>query len=402
MKQLLITLLITGISQIAFTQNTDYQNLVSSATKLYESRDYQKSTEVFEKAFQIKQSEKTDLYNGACSAALSNNVDLAFQWLKLSIENGYDNPDHLSTDPDLVSLRCDSKWNDFQQQAKKNKKASEEALDQAFKNVKQAIKEGNVDKFWQMANETFKSKNSKEKLSKELNDIRKVIEFNKIANLKEVRVRQSVNNLYVNGKVSKTWHNEYKVFPNLFGEETKIWIARGAGKTSFEFKLQQEGDSYSIVDFSYKPAFIQTEKKLEDQLNEFLNDDQAYSSTVVIRVKEKFLKLSGFNDVNKDDLINIFGNPQKVESKIPENELITNEVYGLSVSRVVTRDNPNPGIDDFFNSTKINVISTCQILFSLKNQYVIFITEEGYEVYNNIDRKQLKAFLQQHIQNQLL
>ncbi|MCP1298001.1 hypothetical protein NK356_02275 [Chryseobacterium sp. S0630] len=82
----------------------EYSKLINEANKLYESKDYKMSADLYDKAFKIESENPSHLYNGACSSSLAGNTKQAFQWLNLSIEKGWTNLKHLNSDTDLENL----------------------------------------------------------------------------------------------------------------------------------------------------------------------------------------------------------------------------------------------------------------------------------------------------------
>jgi uncharacterized protein YfbU (UPF0304 family) len=88
----------------------DYKSLVNLANDSYTKKEYSKSAALYQQAFKLSQSSRSDLYNGACSAALTNNPDLALKWLNLAYDQGYTNIRHMKTDTDLTSLHATEGW----------------------------------------------------------------------------------------------------------------------------------------------------------------------------------------------------------------------------------------------------------------------------------------------------
>lgn len=88
----------------------DYKALVSLANDHYTKKEYDKSVELYQQAFRVAQTNRSDLYNGACSAALTNNQELALKWLNRAFDQGYVNIRHLKTDSDLISVRATEGW----------------------------------------------------------------------------------------------------------------------------------------------------------------------------------------------------------------------------------------------------------------------------------------------------
>src|SRR5689334_14238644 len=95
-KQLLLCVALICVIGNAFGQS--YGNYVSRADSLYRAKDYKGSVQYYTKAFEIKSSTPSALYNGACAAAMAGSDQVAFRWLKLAIDNGWTNITHLKSD----------------------------------------------------------------------------------------------------------------------------------------------------------------------------------------------------------------------------------------------------------------------------------------------------------------
>lgn len=107
-RKLFLILNIFLISISSFGQK--YNDLVKQAFSSYESNDYKKSLDFYQQAFKLKEDNYNDLYNGACSAALTGDIKIAFDLLNLSIEKGWTNINHLKEDGDLIALHNDRDW----------------------------------------------------------------------------------------------------------------------------------------------------------------------------------------------------------------------------------------------------------------------------------------------------
>lgn len=103
---LLALLLFVSISASA----QSYSSVVAAAEKFYADKDYPNSVLRYQEAFKLKSTEPGDLYNAACSASLSGNVNLAFDWLNQAMANGWLNIKHLNSDTDLNALHSDARW----------------------------------------------------------------------------------------------------------------------------------------------------------------------------------------------------------------------------------------------------------------------------------------------------
>jgi len=104
----LISAIILFVSVIASGQS--YKLLISEADEFYKSKEYKLSTEKYKEAFKHEEKNSSDIYNAACSAALSGDSKTAFIWLNSALKNGWANVNHLKNDADLQSLHSSKNW----------------------------------------------------------------------------------------------------------------------------------------------------------------------------------------------------------------------------------------------------------------------------------------------------
>ncbi|MET0946406.1 MAG: DUF6624 domain-containing protein [Flavobacterium sp.] len=116
MRKLILLIALTTFSTL-YGQN--YQDLIKKADSCYTIKEYKISRDFYAKAFKIETKNSNTLYNGACSAALANDKKNAFNWLDLSIDNGYTNISHLKTDTDLTTLHAEKKWTQLTEKLQK-------------------------------------------------------------------------------------------------------------------------------------------------------------------------------------------------------------------------------------------------------------------------------------------
>jgi hypothetical protein len=97
---------------VVFTSQaqSSYTDLVSAAWQLYEAGDYAASAEKYQEAFQLQDGRPSDLYNAACSSALSDDKRTAIKMLKKARKAGWINARHLQQDTDLQSLHGTRSW----------------------------------------------------------------------------------------------------------------------------------------------------------------------------------------------------------------------------------------------------------------------------------------------------
>ncbi|SHL46350.1 DUF6624 domain-containing protein [Flavobacterium saccharophilum] len=108
MKKLIAIFFIT--MNIGLMQSQTYKEFVAKGDDSYKAKDYKASVGYYDKAFKMEHKSATDLYNGACAAALNNDDEKAFKWLDLAIDNGYEDIAHIKIDNDLESLHSKKEW----------------------------------------------------------------------------------------------------------------------------------------------------------------------------------------------------------------------------------------------------------------------------------------------------
>lgn len=123
----------------SFVYGQDYRTLVSSANDNYTKKAYGKSVELYQQAFKLAQNNRSDLYNGACSAAMAKNTDLAMKWLNLAFDKGYINIRHMKSDSDLTSLHTTEEWKALSSKMQKKVDQIEANYDKPLQNKLLAI-----------------------------------------------------------------------------------------------------------------------------------------------------------------------------------------------------------------------------------------------------------------------
>ncbi|MFC5044337.1 S41 family peptidase [Aquimarina hainanensis] len=93
-----------------------YNDLVMSAEEAYRNKAYEESILFYKKAFDTSEPQllnKKDMYNAACSAALSDRKELAISYVYKAVDMGWDNYHHLIKDSDLKSLYEEEPWREL-------------------------------------------------------------------------------------------------------------------------------------------------------------------------------------------------------------------------------------------------------------------------------------------------
>jgi hypothetical protein len=126
MKKFLVLLLF--LSQQCFSQN--YIDFINQAMKAYSNRNFGLSCEYFEKAFKIEALNKHHLYNAAVVASLNKNKEKAFEYLQMSIKQGWDDPVEIIQNDSFSYLYPFDEWktNFAEIESKINKKLQKRLL----------------------------------------------------------------------------------------------------------------------------------------------------------------------------------------------------------------------------------------------------------------------------------
>src|SRR5262245_34687453 len=96
-----------------------------------EAGDPKGGADAYERALGLGYRGPTVMYDLACCAARSGELDKAFQWLDRAEKAGFEVGEHMGTDPDLDALRSDPRYNDLlerwdQEMAKQHREAEKD------------------------------------------------------------------------------------------------------------------------------------------------------------------------------------------------------------------------------------------------------------------------------------
>jgi hypothetical protein len=130
MKKTLFIFYFALIACISQAQ-TVYPDLIRKADSLYKANDFKNSAFAYSEAFKVNgwKGLTNDMYNAACSWALSGNVDSAFfQLYRITQKANYKNYGHIIQDTDLNSLHADKRWQPLLDLIRQNKEKAEANL----------------------------------------------------------------------------------------------------------------------------------------------------------------------------------------------------------------------------------------------------------------------------------
>ncbi|MCG2617622.1 tetratricopeptide repeat protein [Terrimonas sp. NA20] len=117
MKSFLIICCYLFLSTVSNAQSDSiYQTLVAKASLLHLQKDYKKAITYYDQAFRIKEADALTAYKAAGMYSLDGNANKAFEFLQLSIANGWTEADWLLSDPYFDQLKniYPTKWKTIQ------------------------------------------------------------------------------------------------------------------------------------------------------------------------------------------------------------------------------------------------------------------------------------------------
>jgi hypothetical protein len=121
----------------------EYFNLISRADSLYNNNDYKSCANSYWLAFKVYNEgykRPGDVYQAACSSALANLPDSSFSLLnRVASQLKYKDYEFIISDPDLVSLHNDKRWNPLIKIIFDNKNQADATLNRALVNQLDSI-----------------------------------------------------------------------------------------------------------------------------------------------------------------------------------------------------------------------------------------------------------------------
>jgi hypothetical protein len=113
MKTILLTIL-TALTLTASAQTAEIFNKKGDSS--YYAKNYKLAAESYLKSAALAEFKPQNIntyYNAACCYALLGDKEQAFKYLQLSVDNGYNNIEHLKKDTDLDTLHTSPQWARF-------------------------------------------------------------------------------------------------------------------------------------------------------------------------------------------------------------------------------------------------------------------------------------------------
>ncbi len=80
---------------------------------LLSKRDFERAAQACERAAELGYQRPISLYNAACAYSQLKQLDRAFDFLRRSLEAGFNQPETLESDPDIANLRADPRFEEL-------------------------------------------------------------------------------------------------------------------------------------------------------------------------------------------------------------------------------------------------------------------------------------------------
>lgn len=109
----------------------DGDDWYSRGMELHKDENYREAIAAFAKSIELGRKEAAASYNIACGYALLGEPDRAFEWLKRSMDAGFDLSHYIDHDDDLDSLKSDPRWAEWRRLARQSESKSKEREAQA-------------------------------------------------------------------------------------------------------------------------------------------------------------------------------------------------------------------------------------------------------------------------------
>ncbi len=101
----------------------DFVEAIEALATLYTQRgEFDKGLALDERLKRVKPYDPIVYYNLACSYSLLREIDKALDTIKIAVDLGYDDLNHLEADPDLANLRQDNRFQRFIDEISKPKR----------------------------------------------------------------------------------------------------------------------------------------------------------------------------------------------------------------------------------------------------------------------------------------
>ncbi len=388
MRSVFIPTLIFFLSiNTLFAQNENrYSVLISEAMEFYKAHKFEESKEKFTEAFNIRQDNQKDVYNGACSAASSGDQQLAIQWLNKAIDLGWNNASHMEKDCDLYSLRILPDWKDLLDRVRDNKKSikdKEEVIDQ----ICSLIVKDQSDEIWKLGSEDFIKNTNKEDFNTTIQKIHQQLVENDIEDLCDLKSKFSTNTQYLNGKLTSTFSKTFLIIPQLVYHHKFLNNSYGH---ILDIKLSNdELSDWRLNNLTYDENYIDKGKNPREFVRDFFsNADTIYVGFEIVSGEEYLLGNNiCLNTDFKVDLVKIFSNMTYFGTTYKQPIDDTLKIYSIFFRKLSS--------DDIFDTVK-SKFKTLTLQYTFNNNVdskILISYDNDYAFYLPNDLQQIITFI---------
>ncbi len=301
---LLFVLLINNI----YAQSPEYFQLTTDANKLYDDKKYEQSWEYYSRAFKIDSTYSTDLYNGACSAALAGKTEQAEKILLKAVQNGYIDKVHMQIDPDLATLRNRPSWNQIINELETSRKQYR-TDDSILKELKGYIERNQADSLRLISSDSFKIKISEPALKSRVNILFSLINQAAVKQFQTLgqNSNSSSNMQITNGHMKETREFTYKYIPPFYGDYTENLFLKNIG-FSIDLEITKIKNNWFLNNLKVDSNYMSRDFDLNTGLSDVLNgSDTCYAQFRIIS-KGKSLVGNVVLGSNKQNFLQWFKN----------------------------------------------------------------------------------------------
>ncbi|BDD08271.1 hypothetical protein FUAX_07030 [Fulvitalea axinellae] len=385
-----------GRKTLVYENSPEYNELIKIAEKTYREGDYKTSVELYENAFSISKESSADLYNGGCSAALSNDSTKAFHFLNLAADNGFKKLGRIQSDCDLRSLRNSPSWVPLLYKIRDNEEDyhyNSGIITSVFK----SIEENNTDSIWALTNCSFKKDHDRDTFNAQIKGLNAFMKKNELSPPQKTgpiatsSSYQSDLSGWPNGRLTHIRTYRYFANPKLLGGETTHLNE----EIGYEIELDVIGyygsKKWLICNLDIKNNYFEKSFNCKDYINNYFDDTTKLTCRLEIIKPEREIvydsedTISAFSSI--EPLVDIQWHELKYFPK-SEDEIIYKIHFKKKLGIIREREHWMG-------------LSALNIFFKGQSDYMIISNGTKYGVYQGKTKK-IKAWVLEQIKKGII
>lgn len=386
MKRFITTIAITVFTgfMLLGQYETNYSQLIMRAEEAYEARDFKTSVEFYEKAFEMNSDLASDLYNGACSAAMCGDTLKAFKLLNLSADCGFKNVEHINKDCDLYGLRHLASWEKVINKVTENRDNYLSA-DKVLKSVIAFVQTNQPDALWDMGSEVFRNTKDRDSINDLVNSLYQLLHkykqsFQDLSKSQSFVTNYSKTNLnYASWEKNEKNNYEYVLTPNILGRSTKDFFRSSIG-FSISVELISQGNNWALNNLQMHHKYFADSFNCNNYIKAYFSDSSSITCRTGIFGKNKEMVCLSTDKANNLNFARSFKTLEWQEfCDVP----IAGDTVVYSANFVKKVNLPKRKTDNSFNDffTPTSSYETLEIVFPDRNDYVIVSDGTFYGIY---------------------